>query len=174
MKKIGLICAAALIGLTLTACGSSSSQKSTKSSSSSSTKAIKKHKTAKHSKQEKKKQSSISSASSSSSQAQSTAQQNDGSQQTMQVSQSSNSNNSSVNSNAPSNINNFNGDIHDFVNAYGETMAAYKIDHGMSVKDALYSTPDNMKTSGEMQDQYMYEQGKDPQQEYQNAVNQGY
>lgn len=31
-----------------------------------------------------------------------------------------------------------------------------------------------MKTSGEMQDQYMYEQGKGPQQEYQNAVNQGY
>lgn len=73
MKKMGLICAAALIGLTLTACGSSSSQKSTKSSSSSSTKAIKKHKTAKQNKQEKKKQSSISSASSSSSQAQSTS-----------------------------------------------------------------------------------------------------
>lgn len=77
MKKMGLICAAALIGLTLTACGSSSSQKSTKSSSSSSTKAIKKHKTAKQNKQEKKKQSSISSASSSSSQAQSTAQQSE-------------------------------------------------------------------------------------------------
>ena len=81
---------------------------------------------------------------------------------------------SSVNGNASSDIDNFNGDIHDFVNTYGETMAAYKIDHGMSVKDALYSTPDNMKTSGEMQDQYMYEQGKDPQQEYQNAVDQGY
>lgn len=67
MKKIGLICAAALIGLTLTACSSSSSQKSTNSSSSSSTKAIKKHKTSKKNKQEKK-QSSTSSASSSSSQ----------------------------------------------------------------------------------------------------------
>lgn len=42
MKKIGLICAAVLMGMTLTACGSSSSQKSTKSNSSSSTKAIKK------------------------------------------------------------------------------------------------------------------------------------
>lgn len=69
MKKLGLICVAALMGMTLTACGNSSSQKSTKgSSSSSSTKVIKKHKTAKKSKQEKKRQSSISSASSSSSQ----------------------------------------------------------------------------------------------------------
>lgn len=109
------------------------------------------------------------------SQTKTAAQQNDGSQQqTTQANQSSNSNNSSVNGNASSDIDNFNGDIHDFVNTYGETMAAYKIDHGMSVKDALYSTPDNMKTSGEMQDQYMYEQGKDPQQEYQNAVDQGY
>lgn len=76
MKKIGLICATVLMSLTLTACGSSSSQKPTKSSSgSSSTKAIKKYKTAKQNKQEKKKQSSTSSASSSSSQSQSTAQQ---------------------------------------------------------------------------------------------------
>lgn len=75
MKKIGLICAAALTGLTLTACGSSSSQKSTKSSSSSSTKTVKKHKATKKSKQEKKKQSSISSTSSSSSQSQTAAQQ---------------------------------------------------------------------------------------------------
>lgn len=41
-------------------------------------------------------------------------------------------------------------------------MAAYKIEHGMSVRDALYSTPDDMKTSGELQDQHMIEQGKDP------------
>ena len=75
MKKIGLICAAALTGLTLTACGSSSSQKSTKSSSSSSTKTVKKHKATKKSKQEKKKQSSISSTSSSSPQSQTAAQQ---------------------------------------------------------------------------------------------------
>ncbi|UUC14747.1 hypothetical protein [Limosilactobacillus fermentum] len=78
MKKIGLICTTVLMGLTLTACGSSPSQKSTKSSSSSSsTKAIKKHKTAKQSKKEKKKQGSISSASSSSSQSQTAAQQNE-------------------------------------------------------------------------------------------------
>lgn len=78
MKKLGLICATVLMSLTLTACGSSSSQKSTKiSSSSSSTKSVQKHKSAKKNKQEKKKQSSISSASSSSSQSQTAAQQNE-------------------------------------------------------------------------------------------------
>lgn len=83
MKKIGLICTTVLMGLTLTACGSSPSQKSTKSSSSSSsTKAIKKHKTAKQSKKEKKKQGSISSASSSSSQSQTAPQQNTNNTQT--------------------------------------------------------------------------------------------
>lgn len=76
MKKIGLICVAALMGMALTACGNSASQKSTKtSSSSSSTKSVQKHKSAKKNKQEKKKQNSISSASSSSSQ--STTQQNE-------------------------------------------------------------------------------------------------
>lgn len=78
MKKLGLICATVLMSLTLTACGSSSSQKSTKiSSSSSSTKSVQKHKSAKKNKQEKKKQSSISSASSSSSQSQTAPQQNE-------------------------------------------------------------------------------------------------
>lgn len=48
MKKIGLICATALMGMTLSACGNSSSQKSTTSSSSSSTatKVVKHHKKA--------------------------------------------------------------------------------------------------------------------------------
>ncbi|MBB1078311.1 hypothetical protein H5S09_02940 [Limosilactobacillus sp. STM2_1] len=59
-----------------------------------------------------------------------------------------------------SSIDNFNGDIHDFVNTYGETMTAYKIDHGMSPQDALASTPDDMKTSGELQDQYMMNGGQ--------------
>lgn len=98
MKKIGLICATVLMSLTLTACGSSSSQKSTKiSSSSSSTKSVQKHKSAKKNKQEKKKQSSISSASSSSSNSQagqtSTQQssQNSSQQQAVQSAQQSNS-----------------------------------------------------------------------------------
>lgn len=98
MKKIGLICATVLMGMTLTACGSSSSQKSTKiSSSSSSTKSVQKHKSAKKNKQEKKKQSSISSASSSSSNSQASqtstqqSSQNSSQQQAVQSAQQSNS-----------------------------------------------------------------------------------
>ena len=98
MKKIGLICAAVLMSLTLTACGSASSQKSTKiSSSSSSTKSVQKHKSAKKNKQEKKKQSSISSASSSSSNSQASqtstqqSSQNGSQQQAVQSTQQSNS-----------------------------------------------------------------------------------
>lgn len=98
MKKIGLICATVLMSLTLTACGSSSSQKSTKiSSSSSSTKSVQKHKSAKKNKQEKKKQSSISSASSSSSNSQASqtstqqSSQNSSQQQAVQSAQQSNS-----------------------------------------------------------------------------------
>jgi len=66
-------------------------------------------------------------------------------------------------------------DLHDFVNRYGESPAAYLAEHnGMSPEQAVQSVPDTMKASGEIQDQYMYEQVKDPQQEYQNAVDQGY
>ncbi len=38
---------------------------------------------------------------------------------------------------------------------YGKPMTAYKVYHGMSVQDALASIPDDMKTSGELQNQYM-------------------
>ncbi|MDV8947767.1 hypothetical protein [Limosilactobacillus reuteri] len=69
MKKIGLICAALLAGISLTACSNTASQKSNKKSSSSSvttTKAVKHHKVRKES--EKDTQSSTNSADSSSSQ----------------------------------------------------------------------------------------------------------
>lgn len=62
MKKIGLICAVALAGMSLTACGNQSSKKASSSSKTSSSKVVKHHK-----KQNKKKQSSSSSASSTSS-----------------------------------------------------------------------------------------------------------
>ncbi|MEE6719212.1 hypothetical protein [Limosilactobacillus reuteri] len=55
MKKIGLICVTALIGMSLTACSNSASQKSNKKSSSSSvttTKAVKHHKVRKESKKD--------------------------------------------------------------------------------------------------------------------------
>lgn len=102
MKKIGLICATALMGMSLAACSSSSSQKSADSSSSTvkSTKAVKHHKTHKESKKDT--QSSSSSTKSSSSQnsqvSQSSMQQSgqntkQGSAQ-QQTTQSSNNSNS--------------------------------------------------------------------------------
>ena len=45
-----------------------------------------------------------------------------------------------------------------FVNKYGMSPALYKMEHdGMSEKQALESTPDTMKTSGEIQTQYQLE-----------------
>ena len=38
-----------------------------------------------------------------------------------------------------------------FINKYGESPASYKMDHGMTQKDALASTPDDMCSSGEIQ-----------------------
>ncbi|WP_235958394.1 hypothetical protein [Limosilactobacillus frumenti] len=74
MKKIGLICATALIGMSLTACGSQSTKKTSSSSKASSSKVVKHHKKAnKHSekKQESASSNSSSVASSSSQQSQS-------------------------------------------------------------------------------------------------------
>ena len=63
MKKIGLICATALLGMSLTACGSQSTKKASSSSKTSSSKVVKHHKKAtKHS--EKKKESASSNSSS--------------------------------------------------------------------------------------------------------------
>lgn len=102
MKKIGLICATALMGMSLTACNNSTSQKSSKSNSSSivkSTKAVKHHKTHKENKNQ---QSSTNSADSSSPQNSQSAQfsaqqsgqntkQSSAQQQTTQSSNNSNS-----------------------------------------------------------------------------------
>ena len=74
MKKIGLICATALLGMSLTACGSQSTKKASSSSKTSSSKVVKHHKKAnKHSekKQESASSNSSSVASSSSQQSQS-------------------------------------------------------------------------------------------------------
>ena len=64
MKKIGLICAVALAGMSLTACGNQSSKKASSSSKASSSKVVKRHK---HKKQTKKKQNTSSSNASSTS-----------------------------------------------------------------------------------------------------------
>lgn len=152
MKKIGLICATALLGMSLTACGSQSTKKASSSSKTSSSKVVKHHKKAnKHSE---KKQESVSSSSSS-------VANSSNQQTTKQQSQANNSQQASSN--------NGNGqlppstDLHDFVNRYGESPAAYLSDHyGMSPEQAIQSVPNNMKSSGEIQDTYQLQQGQDP------------
>ena len=62
MKKIGLICAVALAGISLAACGNQSTKKSSSSSKASSSKVVKHHK--KHSNKESKKNKTSSSSSS--------------------------------------------------------------------------------------------------------------
>lgn len=42
-----------------------------------------------------------------------------------------------------------------FINAYGMTPSAYKMKQGMSAEEALKSVPDTMKTSGEIQTEYI-------------------
>lgn len=107
MKKIGLICATALMGLSLAACSNSAAQKSSKINSSStvkSTKAVKHHKST----EKKNQQSSTNSADSSSSQNSQSTQfsaqqsgQNSGQQQAAtqspQESTSQSSNNGQIN-----------------------------------------------------------------------------
>lgn len=146
MKKIGLICAIALLGMSLTACGSQSANKTSSSSKTSSSRVVKHHKKA--NKYSEKKQESASS--NSSSVANSSSQQAQGNN----TQQASASNNGQL---PPST------DLHDFVNRYGESPAAYLSDHyGMSPEQAVQSVPNNMKSSGEIQDTYQLQQGQEP------------
>lgn len=148
MKKISLICAVALAGLSLTACGSKSNKKASSSSKVSSSKVVKQHKKAKRSKKvNKSKHASSSSAVSASSQ-QNQQQQTQTSNGQQQASQ----NNGQL---PPA------SDLSDFVNRYGESPAAYLMDHsGMSQQQALNSVPDTMKSSGEIQSQNLMNNGQ--------------
>ena len=138
--------------MSLTACGSQSTKKASSSSKTSSSKVVKHHKKAnKHSE---KKQESVSS--SSSSVASSSNQQTTKQQPQANNSQQASSNNG--NGQLPPST-----DLHDFVNRYGESPAAYLSDHyGMSPEQAVQSVPNNMKSSGEIQDTYQLQQGQDP------------
>ena len=79
MKKIGLICATALLGMSLTACGSQSTKKASSSSKTSSSKVVKHHKKAnKHSEKKQESASSNSSSVAGSSSQQATNQQAQG------------------------------------------------------------------------------------------------
>ena len=86
MKKLTLLCIAAITCLSLSACGSQTTKKSDSSSKSSSSKVVKKHK-----KQNKKKQSSSSSASSNSNSQNNNQTNNQTNASTQQATQSSNS-----------------------------------------------------------------------------------
>lgn len=148
MKKMVLLCAAVLACSGLAGCGNNSSHKATSSSRASSSKVVKHHK-----KSSSKKQSSSSS---------SVASQQAVNQSTTQ--QASNTQGQQQSSSAPTN-----GqlppstDLHDFVNRYGESPAAYLSDHyGMSPEQAVQSVPNDMKSSGEIQDTYQLQQGQDP------------
>ncbi|MDM8259558.1 hypothetical protein [Limosilactobacillus vaginalis] len=151
MKKIGLFCATALLGMSLTACGSQSTKQASSSSKASSSKVVKHHKKAnRHSEKERESSSSNSSSVASSSSQQATNQQ----AQENNNQQASASNNGQL---PPST------DLHDFVNRYGESPAAYLMEHnGMSAQQAVQSVPNDMKTSGEIQDTYQLQQGQDP------------
>lgn len=77
-------------------------------------------------------------------------------------------------SNVPYDNGDPNTDLHAFINKYGTTPAGWLVQNkGMSVKDALAATPNTMQTSGEIQDEYMYDQGQNPVQAYQDAQNSG-
>lgn len=142
MKKIGLICAVALAGMSLAACGNQSS-----SNKASSSKVVKHHK-----KQNKREQSPSISASSSINNHQNTQSQNSNASNQVQGQQSNQATQTTNNDPTQS------GDIHSFVNQYGVSPALYKMQHyGMSQQQALDSTPDNMKTSGELQVQHQME-----------------
>lgn len=148
MKKIGLICAVALAGMSLAACGNqSSSNKASSSSKASSSKVVKHHK-----KQNKREQSPSISASSSINNHQNTQSQNSNASNQVQGQPSNQATQTTNNDPTQS------GDIHSFVNQYGVSPALYKMQHyGMSQQQALDSTPDNMKTSGELQVQHQME-----------------
>ena len=147
MKKLSLICVATLLGMSLAGCGNNSSHKATSSSRASSSKVVKHHK-----KSSSKKQSSSSSSVAGQQAANQSTTQQAGNVQGQQTSSTPS------NGQLPPST-----DLHDFVNRYGESPAAYLSDHyGMSPEQAVQSVPNDMKSSGEIQDTYQLQQGQDP------------
>lgn len=162
MKKIGLICAGLLLCGSLSACGNQSNKSASSSSKDNSSlkaenSSLKKklnHKKHKQNKKESEQNSSNSSKSNSNNNQQQSNQQQ-GSSQTSPSSQGQQA--TGGNSLPPA------SDLHDFVNRYGESPAAYLSDHyGMSPEQAVQSVPNDMKSSGEIQDTYQLQQGQDP------------
>lgn len=138
MKKSITLSIALLVSLGLAGCGSTTH-----------------HTTAHHPKTHKsssKSSSSKSSSSSSSSASSQSKQQDTGKQQPANKQ-------AVVRNNQPQNQPATAGNLHDFVNRYGMSPAEYKVQHdGMTPQQALDATPDNMKTTGELQLQHSMEQ----------------
>lgn len=134
MKKALMLAATFLIILSLSACGSSkNSRDNSQDSSSHTTKTHKKHN---HKKQTSKVKTEKESSSSSSS----IPEQSSVSSQSKTVASSKSE---------PQTLS-------EFVNKYGMSPVAYKMKYqGMSQKEALASTPRNMKSSGEIQAEYV-------------------
>lgn len=143
MKKIGLICATALMGMSLAACSNSAAQKSSKSNSSSivkSTKAVKHHKST----EKKNQQSSTNSADSSSSQNSQVSQfsmQQSG-QNTKQSSAQQQTTQSSNNSNSDPHLAN-GTDVYDLPYSDPRNPDSYKQGELMDIAgDPKYQNPD--------------------------------
>ena len=113
MKKIGLICAVALAGMSLTACGNQSSKKASSSSKVSSSKVVKSHK-----KQNKKKQNTSSSNSAS--------QKNTNNKQSSQSQQQNSQSNTSHASQQANGINNAQDALNAAKAKYGDGNGNYQ------------------------------------------------
>ena len=165
MKKIVFSCSVVLVGVALTGCGSQSHKtnihakiKSEKVSSSK-----KNSSSAKSSSSSMKSSSSLTSsitqsipATNVNTQNQQQKQNNDIQPQATQQSQQAITPQQPVQQNQNASTNN----LQDFVAKYSMSPAAYKMEHdGMTAQQALEATPDNMKTTGELQTQHNMEQG---------------
>lgn len=68
---------------------------------------------------------------------------------------SSQQNNTTTSTTESSGISTDTNTLTGFINTYGMTPCAYKMKQGMSAEEALKSVPDTMKTSGEIQTEYL-------------------
>lgn len=68
---------------------------------------------------------------------------------------SSQQNNTTTSTSESSGISTDTNTLTGFINTYGMTPSAYKMKQGMSAEEALKAVPDTMKTSGEIQTEYL-------------------
>lgn len=165
MKKIVFSCSVVLLGVVLAGCGSQSHKTNihTKIKSEKVSSSKKNSSSAKSSSSSMKSSSSLTSsitqsvpATNVNTQGQQQKQNNDVQPQATQQNQQAVTPQQSVQQNQNASTNN----LQDFVAKYGMSPAAYKMEHGgMTAQQALEATPDNMKTTGELQTQHNMEQG---------------